>query len=177
MKRRRSLEQLVARGFLVTRSGRRSYTVHPLVRAYAERQAWGSDEGAAAISRAAAHLERTGEHHRAASLYLRAGRFDDAARPLRALALSSLNAVVDFAHDGWADLLPGDDDAVRGRLAARRQGPHAAAADEVRDRRPPSTSGPPACWPPAGTTRGSCRSCSARCSVSSTRGCGKRAWP
>jgi ATP/maltotriose-dependent transcriptional regulator MalT len=110
----KSLEQLVARGFLVTRSGRRSYTVHPLVRAYAERQAWGSDDGAAAISRAAAHLERTGEHHRAASLYLRAGRFDDAARPLRALALSSLNAVVDFAHDGWADLLPDDDDASAG---------------------------------------------------------------
>ncbi len=109
-----ALEGLVARGFLVTRSGRRSYTVHPLVRAYAERQAWGSDQGAVAISRAAAHLERIGENHRAASLYLRAGRFDDAARPLRALALSSLNAVVDFAHDGWADLLPGDDDASAG---------------------------------------------------------------
>ena len=109
-----ALEELVARGFLVTRSGRRSYTVHPLVRAYAERQAWGSDEGVAAISRAAAHLERTGEHHRAASLYLRAGRFDDAARPLRVLALSSLNALVDFAHDGWADLLPDDDDASAG---------------------------------------------------------------
>jgi LuxR family maltose regulon positive regulatory protein len=79
-----ALEQLVARGFLVTRSGRRAYTVHPLVRAYAERQAWGSDQGAVAISRAAAHLEKTGEYHRAASLYLRAGRFDDAARPLRA---------------------------------------------------------------------------------------------
>ena len=108
-----ALEQLVARGFLVTRSGRRSYAVHPLVRAYAERQAWGSDEGAVAISRAAAHLESIGESHRAASLYLRAGRFDDAARPLRALALSSLNAVVDFAHDGWTDLLP-DDDASAG---------------------------------------------------------------
>ena len=109
-----ALEQLVARGFLVTRSGRRSYTVHPLVRAYAERQAWSSDDGPAAVTRAAAHLERIGEHHRAASLYLRAGRFDDAARPLRTLALSSLNAVVDFAHSGWADLLPGDDDETAG---------------------------------------------------------------
>ena len=107
-----ALEQLVARGFLVTRSGRRSYTVHPLVRAYAERQAWASDEGVVTISLAAAHLERTGEYHRAASLYLRAGRFDDAARPLRVLALSSLNALVDFAHDGWADLLPDDDDSA-----------------------------------------------------------------
>jgi LuxR family maltose regulon positive regulatory protein len=108
-----ALEQLVARGFLVTRSGRRSYTVHPLVRAYVERRSWASDEGAQAVSRAAAHLERTGEHHRAASLYLRAGRFDDAARPLRELALSSLSAVVDFASEGWADLLP-DDDAAEG---------------------------------------------------------------
>jgi ATP/maltotriose-dependent transcriptional regulator MalT len=104
-----ALEHLVSRGFLVTRAGRRSYTVHPLVRAYTERRAWGSDQGAAAISRAAGHLERVGEHHRAASLYLRAGRFDDAARPLRALALSSLNALVDFANDGWTDLLPDDD--------------------------------------------------------------------
>jgi LuxR family maltose regulon positive regulatory protein len=107
-----SLEQLVARGFLVTRAGRRCYTVHPLVRAYVERRSWASDEGAQMISRAAAHLEKTGEYHRAASLYLRAGRFDDAARPLRALALSSLSAVVDFAYDGWADLLPDDDPAA-----------------------------------------------------------------
>jgi len=130
-----ALEHLVARGFLVTRSGRRSYTVHPLVKAYAERQAWSSDAGAAAVTRAAAHLERTGEHHRAASLYLRAGRFDDAARPLRTLALSSLNAVVDFAHSGWADLLPGDDDESAGAwlVAAKarmlqQQGKYAAAA-------------------------------------------------
>ncbi len=107
-----SLEQLVARGFLVTRSGRRSFTVHPLVRAYVERRSWASDEGAQVVSRAAAHLERTGEYYRAASLYLRAGRFDDAARPLRELALSSLSGVVDFAHDGWADLLPDDDAAM-----------------------------------------------------------------
>ena len=130
-----ALEHLVARGFLVTRSGRRSYTVHPLVKAYAERQAWSSDDGAAAVTRAAAHLERTGEHHRAASLYLRAGRFDDAARPLRTLALSSLNAVVDFAHSGWADLLPGDDDESAGAwlVAAKarmlqQQGKYAPAA-------------------------------------------------
>lgn len=116
-----ALEHLVARGFLVSRSGRRSYTVHPLVRAYAERQAWRSEDGGAAVALAAAHLERIGEDHRAASLHLRAGRFDDAARPLRTLALSSLNAVVDFAHSGWADLLPGDDDETAGAwlLAAK----------------------------------------------------------
>jgi tetratricopeptide (TPR) repeat protein len=106
------LEQLVARGFLVTRSGRRCYTFHPLVRAYVERQSWASNEGAQAMSRAALHLEKIGECHRAASLYLRAGRFDDAARPLRELALSSLSAVVDFAHNGWADLLPDGDPAA-----------------------------------------------------------------
>jgi LuxR family maltose regulon positive regulatory protein len=109
-----SLDQLVTRGFLVTRAGRRAYTVHPLVRAYAERTIWASDAGAAMISKAAAHLEAVGEHHRAASLYLRAGRFDDAARPLRTLALSSLEAVVDFAYEGWSDLLPGDGDVTAG---------------------------------------------------------------
>ncbi len=108
------LDQLVTRGFLVTRSGRRAYTVHPLVRAYAERATWASDDGAVMISRAAAHLESVGEYHRAASLYLRAGRFDDAARPLRTLALSSLEAVVDFAYEGWSDLLPGDEDVSAG---------------------------------------------------------------
>ena len=139
-----ALEQLVARGFLVTRSGRRSYTVHPLVRVYAERQAWGSDEGAVAISRAASHLERIGENHRAASLYLRAGRFDDAARPLRALALSSLNAVVDFAHEGWADLLPGDDDASAGAWLLVAKGADAPTAGQVRSCRGPLRAGGPA---------------------------------
>ncbi len=108
------LDQLVERGFLVTKSGRRCYTVHPLVKAFAERQAWSGAEGTAAITKAAAHLEAIGEPHRAASLYLRAGRFDDAARPLRALALSSLNALADFAQAGWADLLPGADDECAG---------------------------------------------------------------
>ncbi len=134
-----ALEQLVARGFLVTRSGRRSYTVHPLVRAYAERRAWGSDEGAMAIGKAAAHLERIGEHHRAASLYLRAGRFDDAARPLRTLALSSPNALVDFAYKGWADLLPDDESAGAWLLVAKARmlqqqatyGPAAALHDRA----------------------------------------------
>jgi ATP/maltotriose-dependent transcriptional regulator MalT len=52
-----ALEQLVARGFLVTRSGRRSYTVHPLVRAYAERQAWERREESRRSQAAAARLE------------------------------------------------------------------------------------------------------------------------
>lgn len=104
------LEELVARGFLVTRSGRRSYTIHPLVRAYAERMALkkGADRGL--LKAAGLHLERTGEHQRAASLYLRAGCLEDAGRPLRHLALSSLNAVIDYSDDEWSGLLPEDAD-------------------------------------------------------------------
>ncbi len=91
------LEDFVSRGFLVTRAGRRSYTLHPLLRGFAEREAWRGDNATGLIGRAAEHLERCGEHHQAASLYLRAGRLEDAARPLRALALSSLYAAVNFA--------------------------------------------------------------------------------
>ena len=137
----------------------------------------GATQGAVAISRAAAHLERIGENHRAASLYLRAGRFDDAARPLRALALSSLNAVVDFAHDGWADLLPGDDDASAGAwlLVAKarmlqQQAKYAPAAGPLRAGRP-STCGR------RRTTRVYCPSYSARCSACSIWVNGTRAWP
>ena len=104
------LEEFVSRGFLVTRAGRRSYTLHPLVRGFAEREARRSDKATGLIGRAAEHLERSGEHHHAASLYLRAGRLEGAVRPLRALALSSLNAAVNFASDDWLDLIPDDAD-------------------------------------------------------------------
>lgn len=100
------LEEFVSRGFLVTRAGRRSYTVHPLVRGFAERQASLTDEETGLISRAADHLERAGEHHQAASLHLRAGHLDAAAGPLRSLALSSLNAAANFTRDDWLDLIP-----------------------------------------------------------------------
>ena len=100
------LKEFVARGFLVTRAGRQSYSIHPLVRAFALRQAWQSREGVNLIQRAADHLDCVGEHHQAASLYLRAGRFKDAARPIRSLVLSSLNATVNFARDDWLDLIP-----------------------------------------------------------------------
>ena len=100
------LEEFVSRGFLVTRTGRRSYTIHPLVRGFAEREASLSDKETALISRAAEHLERAGEHRHAASLHLRAGNLDDAARLLRSLALSTLNAAVNFTRDDWLDLIP-----------------------------------------------------------------------
>jgi LuxR family transcriptional regulator, maltose regulon positive regulatory protein len=136
----RVLERLVARGFLVTRSGRRCYTIHPLVRAYAEREARASEDGAGSIPRAAAHLEAIGEDHHAVSLYLRAGRLEDAARPLRRLALRSRYAAVDFAHLEWIDLLP-DEEETEGdawlfvaRASALRQQARYAAAATLYDR-------------------------------------------
>jgi LuxR family maltose regulon positive regulatory protein len=101
-----TLADLVSRGFLVTQTGRRSYTVHPLLCGLAEREARRTDEGAVSIVRVAAHLESVGERHRSAYLYLRAGRFRDAARPLRSLALSSLNPAVNFTEDEWLELMP-----------------------------------------------------------------------
>ncbi len=106
------LEELVSRGFLVTRLGRHSYSIHPLVRGFAERQARQSEEGHDLIRRAAEHLNRVGEHHHAASLCLRAGHLQDAALPLRSLVLSSLNAAVHLARDDWLDLIPSTDDAA-----------------------------------------------------------------
>jgi DNA-binding CsgD family transcriptional regulator/tetratricopeptide (TPR) repeat protein len=100
------LEDFVSRGFLVTRSGRRSYTVHPLVRGFSEREARQSEQGTALMSKAATHLEQLGEHYHAARLYLRAGRFHDASRPLRSLVLSSLNAAASFTREEWSDLMP-----------------------------------------------------------------------
>ncbi|OFW61931.1 MAG: hypothetical protein A2133_06915 [Actinobacteria bacterium RBG_16_64_13] len=100
------LEDFVSRGFLVTRAGRRSYTLHPLVRGFAEREARRSNDQTGLIDRAAAHLERTGEYHQAASLYLRAGRYREAGRPLRALTLQSVGATVSFTRDEWLDLIP-----------------------------------------------------------------------
>ena len=105
------LEEMVSRGFLVTATGRRSFTLHPLLRGFAERELWPAEEQTGLIRRAAAHLEYSGETREAASLYLRAGYFEDAARPLRALAVSSLNVTIDFAHQEWLDLIP--EDAVR----------------------------------------------------------------
>jgi ATP/maltotriose-dependent transcriptional regulator MalT len=100
------LEDFVSRGFLVTRAGRRSYTIHPLVRGFAEREARQSEDGTRSIARTAAHLERAGEHHHSTYLYLRAGHFHDAARSLRSLALTSLNPAVNFTRDEWLELMP-----------------------------------------------------------------------
>ena len=100
------LEDFVSRGFLVTRFGLRSYVVHPLVRAFSERELLRRADGLALAERVAAHLESIGEHYHAAHLYVRTGRLDDACRPLRSLALSSLNAAAIFAREEWSTLVP-----------------------------------------------------------------------
>ncbi len=101
-----TLEELVSRGFLVTATGRRGFTLHPLLRGFAERELESSEERTGLMRRAATHLEANGEHREAAYLYLRAGYCVDAARPLRALAVSSPSAVTDFARSEWLDLIP-----------------------------------------------------------------------
>ena len=100
------LEDFVSRGFLVSSAGARGYTIHPLVRAFAEREARQSNDLTGTVDRAAAYLERIGEHHQAACFYLRAGRLREAERPLRALAMSSLSARPTFTRDEWLDLIP-----------------------------------------------------------------------
>ena len=102
------LEDLVSRGYLVTRTGQRSYTIHPLVRAFAEREARNDTAESGLLRRAAEHLESIGEHHQAATLYLRAARFGEAERPLRRLTLSSLNAAVNLTREEWLNWMPED---------------------------------------------------------------------
>jgi ATP/maltotriose-dependent transcriptional regulator MalT len=100
------LDRFVSQGYLVTSTGLRSYTLHPLLRAYAERQAQQKNGSSGLIDRAAAHLDRNREYHHAASLYLRAGRHEEAGRPLRSLMLSSLSATVSLTREEWLDSMP-----------------------------------------------------------------------
>ncbi len=102
------LGDFVSRGYLVTRTGRRGYTVHPLVQGFAEREAWRTNEATGLIDRAVAHLEHIGEHHRAVSLHLRAAHFQDAARILRSLILSSPCTAAGSTRDEWLTLIPDD---------------------------------------------------------------------
>ncbi len=110
------LDQFVSQGYLVASTGLRTYTLHPLLRAYAERLAR-ADDRAGLLDRAAAHLERNGEYHHAASLYIRSGRLEQAGRPLRPLMLSSLSATVSLTRDEWADSI------LSGSAASRATNP------------------------------------------------------
>ena len=99
------LSDLVSRGFLVSRIGARIFSIHPLVRAFAERRAERSQCETELTWRAAQHLEHHGEMREAVSLYLRAGRVQAAIGPLRAVALSSLNAAAAVVRDEWFEQL------------------------------------------------------------------------
>ncbi len=103
------LEDLVSRGYLVTRSGRRGYTVHPLVQGFAWRDAWQGMESGDVIRRTAAHLERIGEDHAAVTVYLRAGLHDDAARLLRPMFVSPRSLPKGSLREDWLPLLPEQD--------------------------------------------------------------------
>lgn len=109
-----ALEDCVSRGFLVGRSGRRSYTIHPLIRGLAKRQIAQIDSKTGLLERAAMHLESLGDIEEAVSLYLRAGRFAQAARLVRSLILVSLNTTARCTREEWARLIPdevsGDDE-------------------------------------------------------------------
>ncbi len=104
------LEELVARGFLVSQTGHRTYTLHPLLKQFVAREAQRADPaGAAALAgRVAHHLGRVGELREAVSLYLRTGQVKEAVKPLRLLAASHLNASSAYACEEWLDLLPDD---------------------------------------------------------------------
>ncbi|NLE73785.1 MAG: hypothetical protein GX604_04035 [Actinobacteria bacterium] len=102
------LEELAERGFLVRKSGHHIFSLHPLVRAYAEREMTRTTpEAARTLSRAAAsHLRSAGFNREAASLLLRIGDVDAAVKPLRTLAMEALNASTPSMEAEWLELLP-----------------------------------------------------------------------
>ncbi|NLO28778.1 MAG: hypothetical protein GX113_11490 [Actinobacteria bacterium] len=108
-----ALEDCASRGFLVSRSGRRSYTIHPLIRGLAKRRVTQGDSEASLLERAATHLESVGDTEEAVSLYLRAGRLAQAARLVRSLIVASLNSTARCTREEWAGFIPdevSDDD-------------------------------------------------------------------
>jgi DNA-binding NarL/FixJ family response regulator len=58
------------------------------------------------MDRVAAHLDRVGEYHHAACMYLRAGRLRELERPLRSLLLSSIGTSVTLGREEWLDSAP-----------------------------------------------------------------------
>lgn len=103
-----ALEELVSRGYFVAGAGQRTYVVHPLLQAFARQQVWKSADREKLVDRTAAHLERIGECHQAISLYLQAGRFEDAARLLRSLFLASFGKAAGVTRGDWLRWLPED---------------------------------------------------------------------
>ena len=104
------LDELVATGFFVVQSGFRTYTLHRLLRSFAEREARrrDPDQVKRLVSRAARHLEAVGDARGAVALYLESGQPAAAAGPLRTLASQDLNAAAAFARPEWLDLISGE---------------------------------------------------------------------
>ncbi len=106
----RVLENLVADGFLVAQSGFRTFTLHRLLRAFAEREARHRDPGQ--VNRlaveAAHHLEVVGDLRGAIALHLEHGEPADAVGPLRVLAATDLNASAVSVRPEWFDKVPGE---------------------------------------------------------------------
>lgn len=102
------LADLADRGFFVVKTGNRMFSLHPLIRGFIQRELRRRDtEGATELAiRAARHLESFGCMREATSIYLAEGRITEAVRPLKALALSVLNASLPFADVKWLDQLP-----------------------------------------------------------------------
>jgi ATP/maltotriose-dependent transcriptional regulator MalT len=106
----RFCEEAVASGFLMTRTGQRVYTLHPLVREFAEDQARRSSPGSVQglMGRAAGHLESLGEYRTSIDLYLKSQRPEDAIGPLRAVMAGNLNASKPIGRQEWLGSLTED---------------------------------------------------------------------
>lgn len=104
------LHELADRGFFVTKSGRGLFRLHPLIRAYAEREMSRNDARAAAdlMRSTAHHLKGVGLRRDAVSLYLRVGEIEKATPLLRDLAIEAINASTPYLEAEWLDLLPED---------------------------------------------------------------------
>lgn len=102
------LEDLAQRGFLVTKTGGRTFTLHPLARAFSEKELSRRHPEAvrAARTRTAVHLSKFGRYREAASLHLLNEDLEAAAGPLRELAMNTLNASTPYPEYEWLDLLP-----------------------------------------------------------------------
>lgn len=98
--------EFASQGYLVTSAGPRSYTIHPLLRAFSERQAQQTGGPTGLMDRMAAHLDRNGDYHHAACMYLRAGRLRELEQPLRSLLLSSLGTGLTLNREEWLDPAP-----------------------------------------------------------------------
>lgn len=99
----RLCEEWTEAGFLVMRTGHRAYTLHGLVRGFAERQARRTNPEAAVglMARVAVHLERVGELRSAVDVALRTGDPGLAVGAVRTLVGGSLNASASVGRQEW----------------------------------------------------------------------------